>query len=94
MIELNDLRSNENCIEWLNGQKTITCTYSQQKYVNKAKKLAHKNPHDVHIVAENADGSIVIHAPLSYFKFGKPRTMSDKEKLVASERLKKYHASK
>ena len=30
---------NENCIEWISGQHSIICTFSQLKWVNKVKQL-------------------------------------------------------
>ena len=45
----------ENCIEWLNGQDTISVTLSQGRYINKVKKLAKKHPDLVQILAENED---------------------------------------
>ena len=58
----------ENCIEWLNGQDTISVTLSQGRYINKVKKLAKKHPDLVQILAENKDGSIFAHLPLKALK--------------------------
>lgn len=38
------MENSENCIEWLTGQHTITCTISQGKYISKIKRLAEKYP--------------------------------------------------
>lgn len=54
----------ENVIEWLSGDKEVTVTFSQKKFVNKIKKMAEKHPELVEIRHENADGSIVAHIPL------------------------------
>ena len=43
--------NNENVIEWLIGQYTISCTLSQTKYINKIKKLAENHPDKVKILA-------------------------------------------
>lgn len=91
---LNDDRSNENAVEWLSGQKIISVTFSQRKFINKARKLAEQYPDDVQIIAENEDGSIFLHAPLSYFKFGRPRQITDEQRAAAGERMKKYQDSK
>ena len=58
----------ENCIEWINGQNTITVTLSQKKYINKVKRMAEKHPDLVSILAENDDGSIFAHLPLKALK--------------------------
>ena len=39
MIEKNFDKNNENCIEWLTGQKAITITVTDRKMINKLKKI-------------------------------------------------------
>ena len=76
----------ENCIEWVNGQKNVTVTLSQNKYINKVKKLAESNS-DVKIVRENSDGSILAHLPLKFIKISAPRQMTEEQREQARERL-------
>ena len=54
----------ENSIEWYTGEKTCTVSFSQQKYVNRIKRMAETHGELVEIVAENPDGSITAHIPL------------------------------
>ena len=78
-------------IEWIRGDKEVTVTFaSHTKYNTKVRKLAEQNPEDVKIVAENPDGSIVAHLPLSYIKVNKPKQMnySEEQKEAMRERLK------
>ena len=56
-------RNIENAIEWYTGDKTMTVTLSQQKYINRVLQLAQNN-NSVQIVAKNADGSICAHLPI------------------------------
>ncbi len=80
----------ENNIEWYTGDNTVTLNFSQKRFVNKIKKYSDKNP-DVEIVAENEDGSICVHIPLSWIKISPPRKgreFSDEEREAAAERLK------
>lgn len=58
----------ENVIEWITGDDTITCTFTQRKYINKTQKMAIQMPEKVQIAAENPDGSIVCHMPLKALK--------------------------
>lgn len=58
----------ENCIEWLNGQDTISVTLNQQRFISKVKKLSKKYPNLVQIEAVNSDGSIFAHLPLKALK--------------------------
>lgn len=77
----------ENVIEWLNGQQTVTVTFSQPRFINKVKKLAETNP-EVQILAENTDGSICAHVPLKFIKLSAPRQMTEEQREQARERLK------
>ena len=74
----------ENSIEWLNGQDTVTVSFSQKKYINKVKKLAEKHPESVVILAENDDGSIFAHLPIKAVKLSiitrKDEELSDEER--------------
>ena len=81
----------DNCFEWILGNKVASVTFSQKKFVNKLKKYAEKYPNDVQIIAENEDGSICAHVPVSWFKFSpqrQGREFSEKEKAEAAERLR------
>ena len=60
--------NNENCIEWISNKHSITCTFSQLKWVNKIKQLQNKHPDKVKIIAENEDGSIVAKMPIKALK--------------------------
>ena len=58
----------ENVIEWITGDKHISCTFTQKKYINKVRKLADKHPNLVPVFHENKDGSIFCHLPLKALK--------------------------
>ena len=77
----------ENCIEWYTGSDTVTVTLTQQRLINKVRKLAETNA-NVTIEAENEDGSICAHLPLSFIKISAPRQLSEEQKAEAAERLK------
>ena len=80
----------ENVIEWIRGDKEVTVTFpSGSKFCNKVKKLAEQYPDEVKIVADNPDGSLVGHLPLSYIKVSHPKVLSDEQKIKAAERLHK-----
>lgn len=80
----------ENGIEWLNGQDTVTFSFSQKKFINKVRALAEKYPDEVKIYAENNDGSITGNLPLKFVKISAPRqiTMDDETKANLAERLR------
>ena len=79
----------ENVIEWIKRDKEVTVTLANgTKYNSKVRKLAKKYPDEVKIVADNSDGSIVAHLPLSYIKISHPKVMSEESKMKAAEILK------
>ena len=83
------VNNNENCVEFLNNQKTMTVSFCSQKWITKIKKLSQSNPDDVEIIAENKDGSICAKLPIKYLKISSPRKVSDEQRQKASERFKK-----
>ena len=83
------VNNNENCVEFLNNQKTMTVSFCSQKWITKIKKLNQSNPDDVEIIAENKDGSICAKLPIKYLKISAPRKVSDEQRQKASERFKK-----
>ena len=83
------VNNNENCVEFLNNQKTMTVSFCSQKWITKIKKLSQSNPDDVEIIAENKDGSICARLPIKYLKISTPRKVSDEQRQAASERFKK-----
>ena len=83
------VNNNENCVEFLNNQKTMTVSFCSQKWITKIKKLSQSNPDDVEIIAENKDGSICARLPIKYLKISPPRKVSDEQRQKASERFKK-----
>lgn len=54
----------ENVIEWITGDKRVTVSLTQKRFINRVKMLAEKHPELVDIVAENRDGSLCAHLPL------------------------------
>lgn len=54
----------ENAIEWFMGDDFMFCTFSQRKYINKAKKYLQQNPSFDGKLIENQDGSICVRLPL------------------------------
>lgn len=85
-----EVKNKENCIEWITGQETITVTLTQQRYINKVRKLKKRFPDQVK-VHTNADGSILAKFPLSALRLSiiqrKEGEMSEQEKRQLRKRL-------
>jgi len=58
----------ENVIEWITGSDSMTCTFTQRKFINKVRKLRDKQPNLVPVFIENKDGSVLCHLPLKALK--------------------------
>ena len=80
----------ENCIEFLRNQETMTLTLCQGRFITKVRELAKKFPEEVKITAENEDGSIVAHMPVSALHLSIIRkNITDEQRQAAIDRLKK-----
>ena len=80
----------ENVIEWITGDDTISVTVSQKKFVNRIKRFA-LTDENVVILAENPDGSIFAHLPISYLKLSPKRkdNISAERKAELAEQMRK-----
>ena len=79
----------ENVIEFLKSDRMATVTFTRGRFISKIKKLAEQYPDEVQITAENKDGSIVAHIPVSYIHISnRKREMSDEEREVYRQRAR------
>lgn len=82
----------ENVIEFVLNSDVATCTFYQQRYVTRIKELAKKKPDKCKITAENSDGSIVAHIPVSWIRINPEKELSDEQRQAIAERLNKHRA--
>ena len=61
----------ENVIDWLTGDESITLSLTQEKYRNRVKELAEKYPSKVDYMV-NSDGSVLAHVPVEWLKINPP----------------------
>lgn len=73
---------NENVIEWEIGDEYACVTFPKGKLANKVRRLKAKFPDLVEIIAENRDGSIYAHIPISAIKL----SITEKRELSPEER--------
>ena len=87
---------NETVIETKGSRDEWTVCTGQMVWKNRLAKLAKENPDDVKLMITNLDGSVVYHVPRNWVKISPPRkvNMTDGQKAVAAERLRKYRESK
>jgi hypothetical protein len=83
------INTNENVIEWINGDKEAAITASQKKVINKLRKLHEENPEEV-VLITNQDGSVFAKVPTDWIKIKKPtrRELTEEERLEMAETFK------
>ncbi len=83
----------ENVIEFIKGENRATVTFSQGRYKSRIKNLAERHPEECQIVAENKDGSICAHIPVSWVKISPPANRTEKQREQARLALEKARSA-
>lgn len=89
------MESKENVIEFLSGSRTATVTFTNQKEINRVKKIYEERKEEFKYLHINKDGSICAKLPKSWIKInpgskpgtGKKREMTEEQKQALRERL-------
>ena len=89
------MENSENMIEFISGQRTATVTFTNQKHINRMKKLYEERGDEFKYFKENEDGSVCAKIPLKWIKVnagalpgtGKKREMTEKQKEELRKRL-------
>ena len=86
----------ENAIEWLTGDQVATVTLSQQKYINRIRRIAKIDPDSVAIIEEpeTNGGYLVAHIDVELVSLRLKQRLSDEARKSKSDRLKALRASK
>lgn len=83
--------NNENCVEFLSGEKYMVVTFTNRKHINRIKKLYEERKDDFKYLIENKDGSICAKLPLKWLKINpgsqNGRVMTEEQKEAARIRL-------
>ena len=78
-------------IEFISGTRTATVTFTNQKHINRMKKLYEERKDDFKYVKENTDGSVCAKIPLKWIKINAGsktgRVMTEEQKEAARIRL-------
>ena len=88
-MEKNFDTNNENAIEFLTGDKYMTVTFTQRKYITKIMKLHDSDPNEFLEFNINQDGSVCAKVPLTWLKISLPKKISEEQRQAASERFRK-----
>ena len=83
--------NNENCIEFLSGERSAVVSFTNRKHINRIKKLYEERKDDFKYFHENTDGSICAKIPLKWIKLNpgskNGRVMTEEQKEAARIRL-------
>ena len=84
-------RNMENVLEFISGARTVTVSFTNQKHINRIKKLYEERKDDFKYFHENTDGSICAKIPLKWVKLNPGsktgRVMTEEQKEAARVRL-------
>lgn len=84
-------RNMENVLEFISGARTVTVSFTNQKHINRIKKLYEERKDDFKYFNENTDGSICAKIPLKWVKLNPGsktgRVMTEEQKEAARIRL-------
>ena len=84
-------RNMENVVEFISGTRTATVTFTNQKHINRIKKIYEERKDDFKYFIENPDGSICAKLPLKWIKINagskEGRVMTEEQKEAARIRL-------
>ena len=83
--------NNENCIEFLSGERSAVVSFTNRKHINRIKKLYEERKDDFKYFHENTDGSICAKIPLKWVKLNpgskNGRVVTEEQKEAARVRL-------
>ena len=83
--------NNENCIEFLSGERSAVVSFTNRKHINRIKKLYEERKDDFKYFHENTDGSVCAKLPLKWIKINpgskNGRVMTEEQKEAARIRL-------
>lgn len=89
-ILLPEISSNvENMIEFIRDSDQATVSFSQGRYITKIKKLAAERPDECEIVAENKDGSVCAHVPVTWMKIIPTQQLTDEQREQRAEAMRR-----
>ena len=92
------MENTENMVEFISGTRTATVTFTNQKHINRMKKLYEERKDDFKYFKENTDGSICAKIPLKWIKISptkrNSRIYTEEEKQKIAERLRNARRNK
>ena len=79
----------ENCIKWIRDEERATLSLTQRRIISRVKKLAVDHPKECQIVAENKDGSICAHVPVSWIRINPRIELTEEQREKKAETMRR-----
>lgn len=79
----------ENVIEWVKDENRATLSLSQRRTITRVKRLAERYPDQSFILAENEDGSLYAHIPVSWIKINPPKELTKEQRNKQADLFRK-----
>ncbi len=87
---MRDQDREDNSIEFLKGSQRATVSFTQTRYVSRIKTLAKQRPGECRIIADNPDGRICAHIPVSWVKIAPPVIRTQAQRETARKNIQKH----
>lgn len=84
----------ENVIEWVKDEKRATLSLSQRRTISRVKQLAEQYPEECQIVAENKDGSVCAHVPVSWIRINPGMELAEEQREKRAETMRENMAKR
>lgn len=81
----------ENGIEFIKDAETAVVQFSQGRFKTRLKRLAAKHPEECQILAENPDGTLLVHIPVEWVKISPPAARSELQRELSRKRMLAFH---
>ena len=78
----------ENVIEFVKDSERASVTFCQGRYKSRVEKLAARRPEECEIVAENPDGSLCAHIPVSWIKINPTQQLTEEQRERRAETMR------
>jgi len=79
----------DNVIEFIKNSDRATVTFSQERFKSRIKNLTVERPEECQIVAENADGTICAHIPVSWIKINPTYQLSEEQREERAQAMRR-----
>lgn len=78
----------ENVIEWVKDEKRATLSLSQRRTISRVKQLAEQYPEQCQVLAENKDGSLYAHVPVSWIRINPGMELTEEQREKKAETMR------